>query len=275
MPCKPITLMCIIESTRPSDLDERTGRRTHPPTRTARYYAPWSVWLGMGRYDISGCTHHRRRSQRTGKCRRPTHILPRCAAIPAYTTQQSGTPRHHTRHLHACTHPQWHSNPPEYFRIGDTLDMLGNEGLAAYLDILPAEQAFRIPAVMAVLIERRRTTPRGSYWEEDPATALLHTRNSVNALILQAFIKVSVNPDMQRALINYLASTRGIGGWGDAMSNARMWHMRDTVFAPSTGISRVVYNSPLTACSKIKRCGRHVCSPKTPSYRVMHRYWWV
>ncbi len=125
--------------------------------------------------------------------------------------------------------------PPEYFRIGDTLDMLGNEGLAAYLDILPAEQAFRIPAVMAVLIERRRTTPRGSYWEEDPATALLHTRNSVNALILQAFIKVSVNPDMQRALINYLASTRGIGGWGDAMSNARMWHMRDTVFAPLDG----------------------------------------
>ena len=125
--------------------------------------------------------------------------------------------------------------PPEYLQIGDNLDALGTEGLAAYLDILPAEQAFRIPAIMAVLLERRHTTPRGSYWDEDPATVLLHSRNSVNALLLNAFINVSVNRDIQRALINYLASSRGVAGWGDAISNARLWAMRDSVFASLDG----------------------------------------
>ncbi len=120
--------------------------------------------------------------------------------------------------------------PPEFTAIGDQLSSLGNEGLAAYLALLPSDQAYRIPEVMALLLERRHTTPRGSYWDEDPATHMLHNRDSVNALLLQSFIAVSVNREIQQAVITYLVGTRGVAGWGDAISNARMWEIRDQLF---------------------------------------------
>lgn len=125
--------------------------------------------------------------------------------------------------------------PALYNQLGAQLDTLGTEGLAAYLDILPTDQAYRIPSIMATLMARRHTVPRGSYWDSDPATSMLHTRDSVNALLLHAFVHVSVNHDIQTAVMNYLFGTRGIAGWGDAISNARMWDLRDHVFASLDG----------------------------------------
>ena len=117
--------------------------------------------------------------------------------------------------------------------------VLGNEGLAALLLVLPHDQAYAIPALLNELLSRSHTTPRGLTWQPDPATAGFHSSDSVNALILQATLRTSVSTSITNQIQSMLLSSRGSDGWSDIITNARMWSMRDTLFRTLDGHQKI------------------------------------
>lgn len=136
--------------------------------------------------------------------------------------------------VHALTQTDWH-DPAVFTRLCANPTALGNEGLAALLLVLPHDYAYAIPALLNELLSRSYRTPRGLTWDNDPATAGLHTSDSVNALILQASLRTSVSTSITNQIQSLLLSRRGSNGWSDIITNARMWALRDTLFAGLDG----------------------------------------
>jgi hypothetical protein len=120
--------------------------------------------------------------------------------------------------------------------------LLGNEGLAALLLSMPAEYTYTIPPIVAELVQRARSAPRGLWWAADPATASLHSQENVNALIYQALSSLNLATAERLQLGAQLISVRGVNGWADSISNGRIWSQYRTLLAritPNTAISIV------------------------------------
>lgn len=115
--------------------------------------------------------------------------------------------------------------PPieELLLLSRTPHLLGNEGLAALLLSMPSEYAYTIPPIVNELLQRVQSAPRGVIWAHDHATDSLHNRENVNALIYQAMAHANVASDVRLQLGIQLLSMRGVNGWTDSISNARIW----------------------------------------------------
>ncbi|MCX6014707.1 MAG: Ig-like domain-containing protein [Chloroflexales bacterium] len=127
------------------------------------------------------------------------------------------------------------SDASVYTRLCANPTALGNEGLAALLDSIPYDHAYAIPTLLSELLSRSHRLPRGLTWDSDPATAGLHSNDSINSLILQASLRTSVSTTITNQIRSMLLSTRGTDGWSDIMTNARMWSMRDPLFRALDG----------------------------------------
>lgn len=112
--------------------------------------------------------------------------------------------------------------------------LLGNEGLAALLLGMPAEYTYTIPPIVAELVQRARSAPRGLWWAADPATASLHSQENVNALIYQALSSLNVATAERIQLGTQLLSARGVNGWSDSISNGRIWSQHRALLATIT-----------------------------------------
>ncbi len=112
--------------------------------------------------------------------------------------------------------------------------LLGNEGLAALLLSMPTDYAYAIPPVLTELLQRAQSAPRGLWWAGDSATASLHSRENVNALIYQALAQLNIAPDERTQLGTQLLSMRGVDGWTDSISNARIWAQHDKLLPQFT-----------------------------------------
>ena len=140
--------------------------------------------------------------------------------------------------VRALAQTGWH-DATVFTRLCANPAALGNEGLAALLLVLPHDYAYAIPALLNELVSRSQLTPRGLTWSNDPASAGLHSRDSVNALILQASLRASVSTSITNQIQSMLLSSRGSGGWSDIITNARMWAMHDTLFGVLDGQQHV------------------------------------
>ncbi|RLT21645.1 MAG: hypothetical protein DWI30_07360 [Chloroflexi bacterium] len=159
-----------------------------------------------------------------------------------YLKQQIINPQHpatiQALMVHALTQTGW-NDAAIFTRLCDSPSALGNEGLAALLLVLPHDYAYAIPALLNELLSRSHITPRGLTWSADPATARLHSSDSVNALILHATLRTSVSTSITNQIQSMLLSRRGSNGWSDVITNARMWAMRDTLFGTLDGQQQV------------------------------------
>lgn len=159
-----------------------------------------------------------------------------------YLEQQLTNPQHpatiQALIVHALTQTGWH-DAAIFTRLCANPGALGNEGLAALLQVLPHDHAYAIPALLNELLSRSNITPRGLTWGTDPATARLHSSDSVNALILHASLRTSVSTSITNQIQSMLLSRRGSNGWSDIITNARMWAMRDTLFGVLDGQQQI------------------------------------
>ena len=144
----------------------------------------------------------------------------------------------HALIVRALTQTGW-NDTTVFTRLCANPAVLGNEGLAALLLVLPHDQAYAMPALLNELLSRSHSTPRGLTWHPDPATAGFHSSDSVNALILQATLRTSVSTSITNQIQSMLLSRRGSDGWGDIITNARMWSMRDTLFQTLDGHQQI------------------------------------
>jgi Bacterial Ig-like domain len=126
--------------------------------------------------------------------------------------------------------------PPitELIALGQSPQLLGNEGLAALLLSMPAEYAYTIPPIVAELLQRARSAPRGLWWAPDTATASLHSQENVNALIYQALSYRNLATNERMQLGTQLISIRGVNGWADSISNGRIWSQHRVLLATIT-----------------------------------------
>jgi hypothetical protein len=76
-------------------------------------------------------------------------------------------------------------------------------------------------------------------WAVDPATATVHSHAAQNMLIVEALAYAQADPALLSAARSYLLSLRGTNGWGDAIANARAWHLRSFLFPELTNSQRV------------------------------------
>lgn len=115
--------------------------------------------------------------------------------------------------------------PPvaELLALSRTPNLLGNEGLAALILGMPAEYTYTIPPLVAELVQRAQSAPRGLWWGADPATASLHSQENVNALIYRALAMMNLATSERIQLGTQLLSARGVNGWSDSISNGRIW----------------------------------------------------
>jgi hypothetical protein len=159
-----------------------------------------------------------------------------------YLQQQVGNPQLpatiHALIVRALVQTGW-NDTTVFTRLCANPAVLGNEGLAALLLVLPHDQAYAMPALLNELLSRSHSTPRGLTWHADPATTGFHSSDSVNALILQATLRTSVSTSITNQIQSMLLSSRGSDGWSDIITNARMWSMRDTLFQTLDGNQQI------------------------------------
>lgn len=123
--------------------------------------------------------------------------------------------------------------------------LLGNEGLAALLLSIPSEYAYTSPPVLAELLQRAQSAPRGVWWQPDSATASLHSRESVNALIYQALSTLNVASDIRTQLGSQLLSMRGTNGWSDSIANARIWSQHTTLIPELSANAAIIIRNDI------------------------------
>jgi hypothetical protein len=150
----------------------------------------------------------------------------------------------------------------ELLALSRAPQLLGNEGLAALLLSIPNDYAYTIPSVLAELLQRVQSAPRGLWWAGDDATESLHNRENVNALIYQALSHLNVAPEMRAQLGTQLLSMRGVNGWSDSISNARIWS-QNTVLLPALSATttiqirnergRVVHSGMMTPAQPVRQ----------------------
>ena len=115
---------------------------------------------------------------------------------------------------------------------------LGNEGLAALILSLTADTVYLLPPLLDELTQRVQSSPRGIFWETDPATQHLHDLNSVNALIFMALNHIPSNREFATQLEAFLLSRRGVNSWENPITDARMWQVLQTIIPALNGQQR-------------------------------------
>ena len=118
-------------------------------------------------------------------------------------------------------------------------DTLGNEGLAAILLSAPLYPDIDARPILKTLANRALPASRGLQWAVDPATSGLHSLAAQNMLVVAALAQAQADPALLVACRSFLLSLRGVGGWGDAIANARAWHMRNVLFPELTNSQRI------------------------------------
>lgn len=116
---------------------------------------------------------------------------------------------------------------------------LGNEGLAALILSLTADTVYLLPPLLDELTQRVQSSPRGIFWDTDPATQHLHDLNSVNALIFMALNHIPSNREFATQLEAFLLSRRGVNSWESPITDARMWQVLQTIIPELDGQQRV------------------------------------
>ncbi len=119
-------------------------------------------------------------------------------------------------------------------------DTLGNEGLAAILlSAVRYPEIDQIP-LQTTLAKRAMAASRGMQWAIDPATAGLHSPAAQHMLIAEALEQAGAATDVQAGIRTYLLSLRGVGGWGDAIANARAWNIHAILIPELDNTQRLV-----------------------------------
>jgi hypothetical protein len=115
---------------------------------------------------------------------------------------------------------------------------LGNEGLAALILSLSSDTVYVLPTLLDELTQRVQSSPRGIFWETDPATQHLHDLNSVNAFIFMALNHIPSNREFATQLQAFLLSRRGVNSWENPITDARMWQLLETIMPELDGQQR-------------------------------------
>lgn len=112
---------------------------------------------------------------------------------------------------------------------------IGTEGLAALILSLTSDTVYLLPPLLDELTQRVQSSPRGIFWEIDPATQHLHDLNSVNAFIFMALNHIPSNREFATQLHAFLLSRRGVNSWENPITDARMWQVLGTMIPDLDG----------------------------------------